>query len=418
MGPHTIFDKSFLQSLTVDESVWFDAFFTSVITPLFYVETLADLEKDVREGRTPEQEVSIIADKFPQMSGHPCIHHTDGALGELLGHTRVPMTGQIPMPGGRRTKLGDRYGIVWERSREAEAFSRWQEGRFREIERDTAKEWRARLEQIDLESAAEALRRDGRPLVQYRSLSEAAQAAKDLVASSRTPFGMLGFVVRTLNVPRQFERPIIERWHEYGRRTLLEHAPYAAHIAAVELFLHLALASGLIGTARSSNRVDVAYLNYIPFCKVFVSSDTLHRRTGPLFLRPDQIFVWGPDLKSDLRALNEHYSKLPQGVRESGVMGFATYPPDDCAPLVATIWDKVAPGWRSKRDKPSVPSGDPDRDKKLVDEVRRFEKAPPMPAHLPLPEDAEVTSMTIKRAIRRKRGSWWQIGKDVPASKE
>jgi len=143
MGPHTIFDKSFLQSLTVDESVWFDAFFTSVITPLFYVETLADLEKEVRAGRTPEQEVSIIADKFPQMSGHPCIHHTDGALGELLGHTRVPMTGQIPMPGGRRTKLGDRYGIVWERSREAEAFSRWQEGRFREIERDTAREWRA-----------------------------------------------------------------------------------------------------------------------------------------------------------------------------------------------------------------------------------------------------------------------------------
>jgi hypothetical protein len=48
--------KSFLQSLSVDESVWFDHFFIPNICPLFYVETLADLEKSVREGRTPERE--------------------------------------------------------------------------------------------------------------------------------------------------------------------------------------------------------------------------------------------------------------------------------------------------------------------------------------------------------------------------
>lgn len=67
MGPITLFDKSFLQSLSVDESVWFDHFFTTNICPLFYVETLADLHKEVRPGRTPEQEVGIIADKFPEV---------------------------------------------------------------------------------------------------------------------------------------------------------------------------------------------------------------------------------------------------------------------------------------------------------------------------------------------------------------
>ncbi len=55
MGPTVLFDKSFLQSLTVDESVIFDHFFIAVICPLFYVETLADFEKAVRQGRTPEQ---------------------------------------------------------------------------------------------------------------------------------------------------------------------------------------------------------------------------------------------------------------------------------------------------------------------------------------------------------------------------
>jgi len=39
-----LFDKSALQGLSLDESVWFDAFFYPNITPLFFVETLADLE--------------------------------------------------------------------------------------------------------------------------------------------------------------------------------------------------------------------------------------------------------------------------------------------------------------------------------------------------------------------------------------
>lgn len=61
MGPIALFDKSFIQSLLLDEAVFFDRFFLAVICPVFYVETLADLEKNIRKGRTPEQEVGIIA---------------------------------------------------------------------------------------------------------------------------------------------------------------------------------------------------------------------------------------------------------------------------------------------------------------------------------------------------------------------
>ena len=43
MGPITLFDKSFLQSLKIDESVWFDHFFLTNVCPLFYGETLGGL---------------------------------------------------------------------------------------------------------------------------------------------------------------------------------------------------------------------------------------------------------------------------------------------------------------------------------------------------------------------------------------
>jgi hypothetical protein len=40
----------------------------SNITPLFYIETLADLEKEVRAGKTPEQVVGEIAFKCTENS--------------------------------------------------------------------------------------------------------------------------------------------------------------------------------------------------------------------------------------------------------------------------------------------------------------------------------------------------------------
>jgi len=69
MTPLALFDKSFLQSLSLDESVWFDHFFHAIVCPLFYVETLADLDKPVKEGKTPQGEVRIIAEKFPEAHG-------------------------------------------------------------------------------------------------------------------------------------------------------------------------------------------------------------------------------------------------------------------------------------------------------------------------------------------------------------
>ena len=77
MGPITLFDKSFLQSLSLDEAVWFDAFFMPVICPIFYVETLANLAK-VQTNRTADTEVRIIAEKTPVLSGGLFVSRTIG----------------------------------------------------------------------------------------------------------------------------------------------------------------------------------------------------------------------------------------------------------------------------------------------------------------------------------------------------
>ena len=91
LGPILIFDKSTLQSLNPDEAVWLDNFFLTNITPLFFIETLADLEKQIRSGRTPEQIVGELAYKTPDMGSRPNVHHMVLLNGELNGAGVIEM---------------------------------------------------------------------------------------------------------------------------------------------------------------------------------------------------------------------------------------------------------------------------------------------------------------------------------------
>ena len=84
-GPHIIFDKSALEALAPDEAVWLDQFFLSNITPLFFMETLADLEKEMRKGRRPEAVVGSLAEKTPDMQSTASVHHSRLLNGELFG---------------------------------------------------------------------------------------------------------------------------------------------------------------------------------------------------------------------------------------------------------------------------------------------------------------------------------------------
>ena len=101
MGPILIFDKSTLQSLNLDESVWLENFFMTNLTPLFYIETLADIEKEVKGKLTPYQAIKIIASKTPQNS-YPNMHHSKLVIHSLLGNI-VDMSNQPNLNGRYRT---------------------------------------------------------------------------------------------------------------------------------------------------------------------------------------------------------------------------------------------------------------------------------------------------------------------------
>ena len=400
-GPILIFDKSALQGLSVDESCWLGQFYSSNITPLFYVETLADLEKEVRRGRTPEQVVGDIARKTFVLAANANTHHGPMLLADLMGQT-IDMSRFGPVLGsGKSVVTGDTAGVIFKQAPEIDALHRWQAGRFLEVEREYARVWRRTLGTLDLDASYRTFRPLIENLSRPRDLRGAKEMADSLLRDPRMRDVQLPFAFALLNVPAELQPSIYGRWWQAGSPLLHDFAPYAAHVLTVELFFHLALSADLISKDRASNKADIAYLYYLPFCMLFTSSDGLHAKTVPLFLRDRQQFVSGPDLKDDLRRLDEHYMQLPADVRSEGIRSFAKNPPEEGDYLTCRLWDHFLPNWRDKAKNRKETS--PEEEKALLSMMNRMLHGEPASQYVGIDEAAFVI---VEHKVPPQMGKW------------
>ncbi|MFZ5995254.1 MAG: hypothetical protein ACOYU4_09750 [Thermodesulfobacteriota bacterium] len=334
-------------------------------------------------------------------------------MGNLMGHA-VPMNGQIPLTGGHYVKTDEgKKGLVFEPSQEAQALSRWQDGRFLELERGFAKVWRRSLENLDLLAAASSIKAMGIDEKTCKSLDRAKQMADGIINSGR-PSDIIKLASIFLGFSLEHETSIMEAWGRSDYTPFPIYAPYAAHVLTIEIFFQIALGSNLISPQQPSNRTDIAYLFYLPFCMIFVSSDKLHQRCAPLFMRKDQEFVWGLDLKADLKQLNEHYSSFPDDDKEKGITRVASTPPKEVECLVSKLWDRNLRSWRN--EKSDSPRMEPAVEKKLVERIRKETES----RHLSPQEidfdAADADFMIVERKVRKRKGSWWQLPKDLKVS--
>lgn len=195
-----------------------------------------------------------------------------------------------------------------------------------------------------------------------------------------------------------------------GFPPLAEYARYAAHVLMVEIFFQIALAANLISSERPSNRVDIAYLFYLPFCHIFVSGDKLHKLCAPEFLQKEQDFVWAPELKGDLARINRELMATSELERQVGLHKLAPRPPGNPSHLTVALWQKHAPG--SGQEDVDMPPISPEAERKLVDHLKSFTKAPTDPEVAGIPSD-ELQSVSIERLVPARKGNWWLIPKKV-----
>jgi hypothetical protein len=140
---------------------------------------------------------------------------------------------------------------------------------------------------------------------------------------------------------------------------------------------------------------------------VFASMDKLHARTVPLFLTGRQQFIWGADLKAELKRLDEHYSALPEETKARGVMSFAHAPPTDGDFLTTRLWDEfMARHWRAPKGRRPAADDPAERDrieKALLELNEQLKSAGPADREVTVP-DADF--VIVESKIPRRLGKW------------
>jgi hypothetical protein len=370
---------------------------------------LADLGKETPQGRDPENEVRIIAEKFPELNSAPSAHHFDLVVANMRGQ-EIPMIGQIQLAHGRLVEDNGELASYSAGSPVAEAYSRWQDRDYTDLEKRFARNWRISLTDADLTQRHELFTHLGIDLSQVRTLKDAHDSAQYTLAAKDKPFLAMEYALNTLHIPEQFHSQIRSRWVANKYPSLIELSPYTAFVLSVELFLEIALEKNLISSNRKSNIIDIAYLYYLPFCMLFVSSDRLHRETAPLFLQDDQQFVWGLDLKQSLGELDLFYSLYSEEEKERGIYALAPHPPKHIKTLVSDIWDRHIPTWRTTNRISAEESEVRFQEiKKRAHEIEEAEAVRTPPGFI---NPDSIHSTLIKRQASRRRGKWYQIPKD------
>lgn len=413
-GPCIIFDKSALQALSPDESVWLEMYFNSSVTPVFYVETLADLEK-VGGARDGAKIAGELARKTP--SGMvPIIHHRQLVASEVSGQD-ITMDGRPVIGGGsvRRTPDG-KVGVFFEEFPERAALDRWQRGEFEEIERGAAKEWRHDLTRQDHELKIGLLKNIVPPGMRLNSLEAIKKVGDDFCAGADVH--SLQLMLEVLGIVQRARGIIVERWEAAGRPPLVDFLPFASHIFKVDLVYYLGVNGGFISSVRVSNKADLAYLYYLPFTMVFITGDRLQLRVAPLFLGKRTSLVSAADLKAALKEMDEYHDKLPDEVKAQGVMSFAGgYPPPKMDNVVTQLWDKhMRPDWRDiqKRKNAGEPDDDGPPSKTVKEMMAEIEESTPIAPGEPGFEVADNPDLlTLDRRMFVHRGKWRMVSKEI-----
>lgn len=403
MGPTTLFDKSFIQSLSIDESVWYNHFYINNICPLFYVETLADLSKEMSNGRTAEDVVGNIADKTPE-GGLPNVFHLEICLASLYGE-QVPMVGQIFINAGKPVKNQDKAGLLVEGTPENLALARWRERKFEEVERDFAREWRTQIKGTKLSNLKECINYLPDSYKELKNLEQIASFVDRFLADKKYVRNHALLVKKLQYISIVDMSNIMRRWQYMKHIPIVEFAPYASYVLKVDLVFILAMYKGIISDQRPSNGIDVDYLKYLPFSYVFVSQDRLHRMLFPYVKNGKQQFLWGIDLKTSLKRINEFFLELPEEVRKKGINYFATYPPTEFDNLVTQSWE-VFRGSKLPRGKREY--HEPKPNPELVKRMNDLTPATKAEVNISDPD-----FITIKKQVNRRKGSWQIIPDDV-----
>jgi hypothetical protein len=368
MGPQILLDKSTLQSLSKDEIILLNKHYYLVAAPTLIIEILGDLKKYTSNIEKSKNEVRTLAYKIQRTIDSTITANCRILLeGNLLGYLDVIMDGRPIRVDGIPIidKLG-RKGMYLEEQPENTAIREWVEGNFSEAELALADLWRKSTKSINLEKYRKLYK--GNP--KFDNWNSLLAFISNICNRTNIQFELLSFLIDDLEINFDAKNAVFDRWLNRGMPIIKDFSPYAYYCLNVLLSFYTGIANGFIGT-RSTNRVDLEYVLYIPFCKVFSSSDKFLIDFAKLFLKEDQDFIDGLSLKNDLKTISAHWDGLTAEEKKEYRKNYGFYPPDLPDSFTNYVWKKHM---RPREEYEHIEMT-PEREKEILEHLRPMMEA-------------------------------------------
>ncbi len=335
MGPQLLLDKSVLHSLSHAEVYSAHQYFMLVYAPVLFIEILGDLHKYSEDIDHSKKTVADYSRKIHPIDSCFTAHYRILLVSNLLGN-QVVMDGRPIRIDGRAIRDSSGHeGVFFEEEPEREALRRWSKGQFYEAEQVLSGRWRGSTRSINLESWLSTKSN----VPKAETLDQALKLSQSIATNPESQFENLRFILAQAAVSREWSNRVYHYWLSQHMPRLCDYAPYASYCLAVFLLFYVALANRLIGH-RPTNRVDLEYLLYLPFCKVFSSGDKVHTSLAPLLLTPEQDYIEKANLKAELKKLVDFWSSKSDKERSMFHKSLGPYPPDWSDSFVNQVWTK------------------------------------------------------------------------------
>lgn len=339
-SPVIITDKSAIESLSPDEARFLFKHLFVNIPPILLTEVLADLSK-LRKGEdSPAVRVIALANKSRDIDSLVNLNYRAICTNSLLG-SNFPMDGRCIASNPSRTVTSKQgTGIVIDESQYEKDLLRWQFGDFSDEEKQSAYMWREMTKKLDLNRYKTGFESFGVKIPRVKTCPEIREATEALLTDQSLQAKFLSWLLAILNsLPNSTKQSIANRWNSGSEIYIRGFAPYAHYCLKVYLTFVIGLESNLF-SKKPTNRLDLEYCFYFPFCQAFTSKDKFLIQIAPLLLEPFQNFVETLELKADLVRLAQEWQGLSSEQKRERSVHYGKRPLVDKASVVSRLWEK------------------------------------------------------------------------------
>lgn len=362
-----LLDKSTLQMLSSEEASRLTDYYHVVYCPTLFSEIMADLKKETDKAKA----VAEVRKTATKISGYQS-YFTTGfrtlVFAELLGNKIEMMNKPLVSGGVFHDDPQGGLGYFLDEQPEFEALRRWTEGNFTKAEELMAENWRSATKALNYEQ----WKKDIKKTVTLRTIEDLIGFVDLMINDQSVQELFLHMLFSDLSYNPSDQSEMIGKWISAGRPDLKTHCPYTHHCIRIFQTFYFGLSQNLIGT-RPTNRVDIEYLLYLPFCRVFSSEDNLLKLLSPYFLRGND-FIGGKELKVDLASLAGILASMSTEDKALYRKEFGKYPPGGTDSFTTALWLRYF-GVKSKAFAPiERNTADDGREKAKLKELQELAK--------------------------------------------